>query len=123
MTHKFDLFLVLIHQRTKNKDKSKMSAVDKSITCECHKIDWSGGPGNYKYVDTGEPIPTDKCNGFCCQEKVNEGIMNAINYMKVCKYIPGEEGSLFPKKAYLMLLSEYVPPDDLTLEPARESPP
>ena len=73
--------------------------------CECHKIDWSGGPGNYKYVDTGGPVDQLK-DTFGCQNKVNDGKMSLGTYGKVCQYIPGNPGTKFPDHVYKMLLGE-----------------
>ncbi len=73
--------------------------------CECHKIDWSGGPGNYKYVDTGKPVDHSK-GTFDCQEKVNDEKMSLKTYEEVCQYIPGKPGTKFPDHVYKMILGE-----------------
>ena len=39
-------------------------------TCQCHRIDWSGGPGKYKNKSTGDII-TAFCR-FDCHDKVND---------------------------------------------------
>ena len=71
--------------------------------CECGKIDWSGGPGNYKYVATGKPYIQD--DNISCQDKINNDIMTLENYDKICQYIPGEPNSKFPKDVYEKLLN------------------
>ena len=70
--------------------------------CECHKIDWSGGPGDYKYVNTREPVDQLK-DTFSCQNKVNNENMSLGTYVKVCQYIPGHPGTKFPDHVYKML--------------------
>ena len=72
-------------------------------TCECHKINWSEGPGNYKYEDTGQPYQQD--DELCCQDKVNNDKMSLETYEKICHYIPGVPGSKFPWDVYKKLLS------------------
>ena len=87
-----------------------------SKTCECNRIDWSGGPGNYKYISTGEPY--DPFIGYeetvrlrpgvphlDCQAKVNADLMTMRVYTTICLYIPGEPGSKFPIEVYNQLLS------------------
>jgi len=71
--------------------------------CECGKIDWSGGPGNYKYVATGEFYVQG--DNISCQDKVNYDIITLETYDKVCQYIPGETNSKFPKDVYEKILS------------------
>ena len=57
-----------------------------SNTCVCGQINWKGGPGNYKYISTGELY--DPFIGYeetvrlrpgvlhlGCQEKVNANLM------------------------------------------------
>ena len=74
-------------------------------TCECHKINWSEGPGYYKYEDTGQPYQQDAAELFCCQDKVNNEKMSLETYEKICHYIPGVPGSKFPWDVYKQLLS------------------
>jgi len=87
-----------------------------SKTCECGLIDWSGGPGKYKYVSTGElydPFigyeetvrvrPGVKLLG--CNDKVNVDMMSLQEYDTICQYIPGEPGSKFPEEVYNQLQS------------------
>ena len=71
--------------------------------CECGKIDWSGGPGNYKYIQSGKPYNQD--DNISCQDKINNDIMTLENYDKICQYIPGEPNSKFPKDVYEKLLN------------------
>ena len=73
------------------------------ITCQCHFIDWSGGPCKYKIKSTGEIITGS--SRYDCQRKVNEDEMEMEQYYKVCQYIPGRPGSKFPLKVYEMLLN------------------
>ena len=89
-----------------------------SQSCECHKIDWltplkNGGIAEYRYLpEFGGGIHT-QCVGpvaMPCQDKVNLGTMTNEVLDSVCKYIPGEEGSLFPKETFNWLLSVYDPP-------------
>tara|TARA_B110000495_G_C22840990_1_gene490496 strand:+ start:27 stop:368 length:342 start_codon:yes stop_codon:yes gene_type:complete len=79
-----------------------------SKTCECHLIDWTGGPGNYKIISTGEKLEQSGSSGNCCQTKCNDGIINIEEYFKICQYIPGEPGSKFPQHVYNMLIAERV---------------
>ena len=88
--------------------------------CECGLIDWSGGPGEYKYVDTGKLYDPFILNGYDnngdpivslsskvridCQAKVNANLMSGEEYDKVCQYIPGRPGSKFPVAVYNKLL-------------------
>ena len=86
-----------------------------SKACECGLINWSGGPGNYKYVSTGEIY--DPFIGYeetvrvrpgvklGCQEKVNANMMSLKEYDTICQYIPGQPGSKFPVEVYNQLLS------------------
>ncbi len=62
--------------------------------CECHMIDWSRGPLDIRYIDTGEPCPLE--DGISCQDKVNLGIISKTEFYKECKYIPGKPGSKLP---------------------------
>tara|TARA_B100000427_G_C15350541_1_gene525254 strand:- start:95 stop:349 length:255 start_codon:yes stop_codon:yes gene_type:complete len=80
------------------KDQEKKPAV-----CECHKIDWTGGPGKYKYIDTGQLLCPQRI--VDCGDKVNEGLMEIHEYDLICQYIPGEEGSKFPQDVYKKLVS------------------
>ena len=73
-----------------------------SDICECHKIDWSGGPGDYKYVKTREPVDQLK-DTFSCQTKVNKGKMGLGTYEEVCQYIPGKIGTKFPDHVYKIM--------------------
>jgi hypothetical protein len=91
-----------------------MSLSPESFVCECHKIDWcaplrNGGIGKYRYLpEFGGGIHT-QCVGpvaMPCQDKVNMKTMSHAEYDNVCKYIPGEEGSLFPTEVFDWLLSE-----------------
>jgi len=71
--------------------------------CECGKIDWSGGPYHYKYIETGKPyIQGDNVS---CHDKLNNDIMTLENYDNICQYIPGEPNSKFPEDVYEKLLS------------------
>jgi hypothetical protein len=88
-----------------------------SLSCECHKIDWlsplkNGGIGEYRYKpEFGGGFHT-QCVGpiaMPCQDKVNLGQMTNEGLESVCKYIPGEEGSLFPKETFNWLRSVYEP--------------
>ena len=87
-----------------------------SKTCVCGEINWKGGPGNYKYISTGELY--DPFIGYeetvrlrpgvlhlDCQAKVNANLMTMREYYTNCKYIPGEPGSEFPEEVYNQLLS------------------
>ena len=76
-----------------------MSDKKMNHTCQCHLIDWTGGPGNYKVISTGELIESGESE-FCCQEKVNDGIIDMETYLKTCNCIPGEPGSLFPQTVF-----------------------
>ena len=86
-----------------------------SKTCECGLIDWSGGPGKYKYISTGEiydPFIGTEENvrlrpgvKLGCQEKVNANLMSLQEYNTICQYIPGVPGSKFPEEVYNQLLS------------------
>ena len=84
--------------------------------CQCCLVDWSGGPGKYKYVSTGEiydPFIGTEETGITircgeeldCQAKVNAGIMGMDDYYQICKYIPGDPGSKFPVDVYVKLLN------------------
>ena len=63
-------------------------------TCECHKIDWSGGPGYYKYQNK----PLDQLSSIDCLSKVNSGIMDYCDYYRICKYIPYKPNTKFPNE-------------------------
>ncbi len=103
-----------------------------SQSCECHKIDWlsplkSGTFIGYRYLpEFGGGIHT-QCVGpvaMPCQDKVNLEQMTLVDYNSVCKYIPGDEGSLFPKETYDWILSEYdVSNDGVELPVSEGSPP
>ena len=71
--------------------------------CECHKVDWTGGPYNYKYIETGDPYQQGDL--ISCQDKVNDNLMSCDDYESICQYIPGKEGSNFPIDVYEKLLS------------------
>ena len=88
-----------------------------SLSCECHKIDWLSPLKSETFVDYrylpefGGGIHT-QCVGpiaMPCQDKVNLEQMTLVEYNSVCKYIPGDEGSLFPKETYDWLLSLHDP--------------
>ena len=86
-----------------------------SKACECGLINWSGGPGKYIYISTGESY--DPFIGYeetvrvrpgvklGCQEKVNANMMSLKEYDTICQYIPGQPGSKFPVVVYNQLLS------------------
>ena len=86
-----------------------------SKICECGLIDWSGGPGKYKYISTGEiydPFIGTEENvrlrsgvKLGCQEKVNADLMSLQEYNTICQYIPGQPGSKFPEEVYRQLLA------------------
>ena len=78
----------------------------KVTECECHKVDWTGGPGNYTIIETGEPLNSGADDSPGCQDKVNAGIMSLTTYVGTCKYIPGEPGTLFPASSYAQLLRD-----------------
>ena len=91
-----------------------------SLSCECHKIDWlsplkNGGIGEYRYLpEFGGGIHT-QCVGpvaMPCQDKVSVGQMTNEGLESVCKYIPGKEGSLFPKETFNWILSDADYPTD-----------
>ena len=71
--------------------------------CECHKVDWTGCPYNYKYIETGDPYQQGDL--ISCQDKVNDNLMFCDDYESICQYIPGKEGSKFPQDVYEKLLS------------------
>ena len=71
--------------------------------CECHKVDWTGGPYNYKYIETGDPYQQGDL--ISCQDKINDDLMSCDDYESICQYIPGKEGSNFPIDVYNKLLS------------------
>ena len=88
------------------------------LQCECNLIDWSGGPGNYKYISTGKPyqpyigshpegigVSLASKTGICCGAKHNGNLMSAKEYGTICMYIPGGPGSKFPQDVYEKLLS------------------
>jgi hypothetical protein len=84
----------------------------KGTECSCHLVDWTGGPGNYTVISTGERLNKDGKgdydwlteNCICCQDKVNTGVMSMDTYLEICKYIPGSPGTKFPEEVYLQLL-------------------
>ena len=78
----------------------------KRTECECHKVDWTGGPGNYIIIETGEALNEVTNNSPCCQDKVNGCIMSLVTYEETCKYIPGNQGTLFPASSYAQLLGD-----------------
>mgnify|MGYP004218171005 CR=1 FL=1 len=82
-----------------------INTMEKSISkiCECHKIDWSGGPYKYKYIQTGNPYQQGDL--ISCQDKVNDDMMSYNDYVSICQYIPGETNSKFPHDVYLKLLN------------------
>jgi hypothetical protein len=84
------------------------------MSCDCHLIDWSKGPGSYILKSTNQVYDPEKHGWICCQHKVNEGLMSMITYGEICQYIPGYPGSKFPEDVYKILLgepiSEEVPP-------------
>ena len=47
-----------------------------------------------------------------CQDKVSVGQMTNEGLESVCKYIPGKEGSLFPKETFNWILSDADYPTD-----------
>ena len=69
------------------------------MTCECHTINWMARVQRqdkaYVMVD-GSPFR----DGVCCQDKVNDNTMDYVTYLSVCKYIPGDDGTLFPSEVY-----------------------
>jgi hypothetical protein len=79
----------------------------KKTECECHLVDWTGGPGNYIIIETGENLqnPTGE-NSPCCQDKVNGGIMSLATYHALCNYIPGADGTKFPEEVFAILMGE-----------------
>ena len=77
-------------------------------TCECHRIDWSGGRGNYKLLSTGEKLKYSGSSGHCCEDKFNEGTISMKTYNEVCQYIPGERGSKFPQHAFNMMIADRI---------------
>ena len=78
--------------------------LESNVHCECYKIDWSGGPGNYKYVDTGHPA--EQGDGVGCQDKMNAGNFTLEEYGNICHYIPGKSDSKFPVEVYKILSGE-----------------
>lgn len=81
---------------------------DNGRECECHKIDWSDGPGNYKLLSTGENLKYSGSSGHCCQTKCNDGVISMDDYLKICQYIPGEPGTRFPQQVYLMMIADRI---------------
>lgn len=73
------------------------------MTCECHKVNWMARlqrkDEKYTMID-GSPLK----DGVICQDKTNSGDMDDQTYLSVCKYIPGEDGSLFPKEIFYDML-------------------
>ncbi len=88
-------------------------------TCECGLFDWTGGPGHYKYIDSGELYePWGGCHNIdgvgvylksntklACQDKVNGDLMTLKEYGEICQYIPGAHGSKFPIDVYNKLIT------------------
>jgi len=74
-----------------------------TMTCECHEIDYMSGllpcAEGYRMKDGSDYVP-----GKCCQFKVNEKTMSMGQYFGVCKFIPGEPGTLFPEEVYQFLI-------------------
>ena len=85
-----------------------MVGLSDNLRCQCHLIDWSGGPGNYRLLSTGEKLKYSGSSGHCCQTKVNEGYMTMKDYGNVCQYIPGEHGSKFPEHALKMMIADRI---------------
>ena len=77
-----------------------------NLRCQCHLIDWSGGPGNYRLLSTGEKLKYSGSSGHCCQTKVNEGLMDMNYYENVCQYIPGKNGSKFPSPVFNTMIAD-----------------
>jgi len=78
------------------------------MSCECHKINWMAvcrSPGKYVMVD-GSTLQ----EGIDCQDKVNKSRMDYDTYLRVCKYQPGEDGTLFPDEVYQFLLGDLQSP-------------
>jgi len=88
----------------------------KGTECECHKVDWTGGPGNYTVIETGEALDSGAEGSPCCQDKVNASIMSLATYEETCKYIPGEPGTLFPASSYAQLLGDLWSNEDTSPE-------
>ena len=63
-----------------------MAEPSDNLRCQCHLIDWSGGPGNYRLLSTGEKLKYSGSSGHCCQTKVNEGFMSQTDYLKICRH-------------------------------------
>ena len=64
------------------------------VDCECHLLDWSGGPLTIKYIKTGKICPLK--DGISCQDKFMLGIIKLPQYKRICKYIPGKSGTKLP---------------------------
>ncbi len=69
--------------------------------CECHKINWMKilEKGDYEMVD-GSPVQI----GVSCEDKVENNHMSEEEYESICKYVPGEECSMFPQEVIQYLL-------------------
>ena len=79
------------------------------MSCECHKINWMAvcqGP-DYKYVMVDGSTLQE---GVDCQDKVNQYRMDYDTYLRVCKYQPGEDGTLFPDEVYQEIIKVKVEP-------------
>jgi len=94
----------------------------KGTECECHKVDWTGGPGNYTVIETGEALSENRvaASSPCCQDKVNGGIMSFAKYEETCKFIPGKQGTLFPASSYAQLLGDLSTNEEETSPPTNE---
>lgn len=95
--------------------------MEASKECLCHLIDWTGENGNYIHIESGEIYDHQKHGALDCQRKVKEGLLNYGEYFNVCKYIPGDPNSHFPRahekvKAYQIkirkreTIEEGIPP-------------
>jgi len=79
-----------------------------NLRCQCHLIDWSRGPGNYRLLSTGSKLKDSGSSGHCCQTKANEDLMDMKDYENVCQYIPGKHGSKFPGPALKMMIADRI---------------
>ena len=77
-----------------------------NLKCQCHLIDWRGGPGNYRLLSTGEKLTFSGSSGHCCQTKVNEDLMDMKYYENVCQYIPGKNESNFPVPVFNKMIAD-----------------
>ena len=71
--------------------------MEASKECLCHLIDWTGENGNYIHIESDEIYDHQKHGALDCQKKVKEGLLNYGEYFNVCKYIPGDPNSHFPR--------------------------